>query len=50
MEKPKVNAEEIPGAIVEGLAMTFLDAIQKFYSDPENVAEFEKWKEAQNEN
>ncbi|WP_172610865.1 hypothetical protein [Eubacterium limosum] len=50
MEKPKINTEEIPAAIVDALAISFLDSIQKFYNDPKNVAEFEKWKEAQNEN
>lgn len=50
MEKPKIKTAEIPAAIVEALAISFLDSIQKFYNDPKNVAEYEKWKEAQSEN
>ena len=40
----KINTSQIPETEAKLLAMTFLDAIKKFYSDPKNVEKFQEWK------
>lgn len=40
----KINVSEIPQIELKLLGRTFLDAVKKFYEDPENVKGFEEWK------
>lgn len=39
----RINPALIPEADVKLLAMTFLEGVRKFYSDPKNVAKFKEW-------
>lgn len=40
----KINVSEIPQIELKLLGRTFLDAVKKFYENPENVRGFEEWK------
>lgn len=42
----KINPLLIPETETKLIAMTFLDAIKKFYSDPKNVEKFQEWKKS----
>ena len=42
-EQIRIHTDEIPPVAARSLAVTFLDAITKFYEDPSNVKEFEEW-------
>lgn len=35
---------QVPPADVRNLSSTFLSAIKRFYKDPKNLEDFEKWK------
>lgn len=35
---------QVPTADVRNLSSTFLFAVKRFYKDPKNLEEFEKWK------
>ena len=39
----KFNYGNIPENEKKMIALTFLDAIRKFYSDPKNVEKFKEW-------
>ncbi len=39
----RINPALIPETEKKLLAMTFLDAMRRFYSDPKNVEKFEEW-------
>lgn len=39
----KINCAAIPQTEARLLAMTFLDGVRKFYSDPKNVEKFQEW-------
>nr|DAT17653.1 MAG TPA: hypothetical protein [Caudoviricetes sp.] len=39
----RINPALIPETETKLLAMTFLDGIRKFYSDPKNVEKFHEW-------
>ena len=39
----KINCAVIPQTEARLLAMTFLDGVRKFYSDPKNVEKFQEW-------
>lgn len=39
----RINPALIPETETKLLAMSFLDGIRKFYSDPKNVEKFEEW-------
>ena len=39
----RINPALIPEAEAKLLAITFLEEIRKFYSDPQNVAKFKEW-------
>lgn len=41
-----VMPEHIPDHIMEDLARGLLEAVDRFYRDPENVRKFEEWKAA----
>lgn len=43
MNPVKINTKAIPKIEVKLLCSTFLDAVQAFYEDPQNVADFEAW-------
>ena len=42
-DKPRFDLSQIDEADRLNLASTFLEAIQRFYEDPANIARFEKW-------
>ena len=43
-EQPiRINPQEIPRTEQKILCATFLDAVLRFYENPENMAAFEKW-------
>ena len=45
MQNPmEINLSQIPPAESRNLAISFLEAIRKFYDDPKNEAEFQAWK------
>lgn len=50
MDKIKINTCAIPDLELKILSSTLLDAVQKFYSEPENVRKFEAWKALRNAN
>ena len=35
---------QVPPADVRNLSSTFLSAVKRFYKDPKNLEDFEKWK------
>lgn len=35
---------QVPPADVRNLSITFLAAVKRFYEDPKNLEDFEKWK------
>lgn len=39
-----VRPEHIPDHVMDSLARATLEAVQRFYQDPENVRKFEEWK------
>lgn len=41
-----IDTSQIPAVEVQILSATFLDAVQKFYDDPENIRRFEEWRAA----
>jgi hypothetical protein len=43
-EKVHIDTKLIPKVEVKILAATFLDAVFRFYENPENMAEFERWR------
>lgn len=42
-----LDLSQIGEADKRNLCSTFLDAIERFYDDPENVKKFNAWKKAQ---
>ena len=44
--KPRFDLSQIGAADRLNLASTFLEAVQRFYEDPANIAKFEKWQAA----
>lgn len=46
MNPVKINTQAIPKIEVNLLCSTFLEAVQAFYEDPQNAAEFEAWRKA----
>lgn len=44
MKGIKINVDQIPAIDVKLLSATFLEAVQRFYEDPENLRRFEAWK------
>ena len=46
----RINPALIPEADVKLLAMTFLEGVRKFYSDPQNVAKFKEWQSRDSKN
>ena len=45
-----VNWKEIPKIEMKLLCATILDAVIRFYEEPENMAAFEKWQAGKGEN
>ena len=43
---PKIDTAQMPKIEVKLLCSTFLEAVQAFYDDPQNRAEFEAWMKA----
>lgn len=41
---PVVTPSDIPAHVRDNMARNLLEAVQRFYSDPENVRRFEAWK------
>ena len=39
----RINPALIPEAEIKLLAMSFLEGVRQYYSDPKNVAKFKKW-------
>lgn len=44
MTPVKIDTAAIPKVEVNLLCRTFLEAIEGFYKDPKNIAEFEAWR------
>lgn len=44
MQCVKIDVAQIPQAEVQNLSMTFLAAMKRYYSDTENLRQFEEWK------
>lgn len=38
------DLSQVPPADVRNLSSTFLSAVKRFYEDPKNLRDFEKWK------
>ena len=38
------DLSQVPPADVRNLSSTFLSAVKRFYKDPKNLEDFEKWK------
>lgn len=43
-EFPKIDVAQIPEVQTRNLAKALSEAVTKFFDDPVNQAEFEKWK------
>lgn len=46
MKPVKIDTAAIPKVEVKLLCSTFLEAVQAFYKDPQNLADFEAWQKA----
>lgn len=46
MQNIQIDTSLIPKADVRNLASTFLEAVKRFYKDPENLTGFDEWKAA----
>ena len=49
MKKIRIDVSQIPAADVRALSAAFLSAVQRFYSDPQNMKKFEEWKRRQSD-
>lgn len=48
-EKPvHIDVSQIPKVELDILCATFLEAVQRFYEDPENRRRFEEWRSKRN--
>lgn len=43
MKKIEIDYSSIPEFVGRDIGRTFLELVEKFYEDPENVKEFEEW-------
>lgn len=43
-QNSKIDVSQIPEWQMNQLCRTLLDACKRYYSDPENVRKYEKWK------
>ena len=50
MDKVKIDVSRIPAIEVKILCWTLLDAVERFYSDPENRRRFEAWRQSKETN
>ena len=50
MDKVKIDVIRIPAIEVKILCRTLLDAVERFYSDPENRRRFEAWRQSKETN
>ena len=50
MDKVKIDVSRIPAIEVKILCRTLLDAVERFYSDPENCRRFEAWRQSKETN
>ena len=46
----RIDPKEIPDMEMKLLCATILDAVIRFYKEPENVTAFEKWQAGKGEN
>ena len=46
-DNPRFDLSQIGEADRHNLCATFLDAVQRFFDDPANIARFEKWQQEQ---
>lgn len=44
----RIDTSLIPAVEVQILSATFLDAVQRFYENPDNVRRFEEWRNKRN--
>lgn len=49
MDPVKINTAAMPKVEVKLLCSTFLEQVKAFYEDPQNVAAFEAWRKARQE-
>ena len=49
MNPVKIDTAAMPKIEIKLLCSTFLEQVEAFYEDPENMAAFEAWKKAQEE-
>lgn len=50
MDKIKIDVSRIPAIELKLLCGTLLDAVERFYSDPENQRRFEAWHKSKESN
>lgn len=48
MSPVRIDTTQIPAVEVQVLSATFLDAVQRFYENPENLRRFEAWRNQRN--
>ena len=44
----RIDTSQIPAVEVQILSATFLDAVQRFYENPDNIRRFEEWRNKRN--
>lgn len=44
----RIDTSRIPAVEVQILSATFLDAVQRFYENPDNIRRFEEWRNKRN--
>ena len=44
----RIDTSQIPAVEVQILSATFLDAVQRFYENPDNIRRFEAWRNKRN--
>ena len=44
----RIDTSQIPAVEVQILSATFLDAVQRFYENPDNIRRFEEWHNKRN--
>lgn len=47
VEEVHVTPADVPDYVMDNLAYALLEAVERFYSDPENVRKYEEWEAKQ---
>lgn len=48
MKKIEIDYDSIPEIVWRDIGRTFLDLVEKFYEDPDNMKAFEEWRANRN--